>query len=343
MRAMVLKGFNEPLVEESVPDPIFDEDEILIKVQANGLCATDLKIQTGTVPTVSLPHVQGHEVSGEVLSVGAKVPHLSVGDRVTVYPTRSCGFCNYCRLGLENYCSAAPRTGFELDGGFSEYMKVLGRNAVKISSDVPFELAAIIPDAMATAYHSLVQKAKTQVGETVAVIGLGGLGIHTVQLASVLGARVIAIDVVPEKIAAAQSYGADEVINAASEDTITRVMELTGGSGADVVVEGVGGEVVPRVLGDCFKILRLGGRLVVMGYAYGKDLTVDTAELIYGQWNVIGTRASTLQDVVETVKLVEQGLLKPVVSKTFNLLDANDALQMLQDSPPLGRIVLTPF
>ncbi|GIS83211.1 MAG: hypothetical protein CM1200mP15_18430 [Dehalococcoidia bacterium] len=125
------------------------------------------------------------------------------------------------------------------------------------------------------------------------------------------------------------------------KDTVTRVRELTGGAGADVVVEGVGGEVVPRVLDDCFKILRLGGRLVVMGYAYGKDLTVDTAQLIYGQWNVIGTRASTLQDVVETVKLVEQGLLKPVVSKTFNLVEANDALQMLQDSPPLGRIVLT--
>ncbi|MEC9308146.1 MAG: alcohol dehydrogenase catalytic domain-containing protein [Chloroflexota bacterium] len=340
MKAMVLQQFNEPLVETTLPDPSHDENEIIIQVKANGLCATDLKIISGVVPTVSVPHVQGHEVSGEVVSVGAKVPGLVRGDRVTVYPTRSCGFCDYCRLGMENYCSDAPRTGFEIDGGFSDYMCVLGRNAVKISHDLPFELAAIIPDAMATAYHALVQKAKAQVGETVVVVGLGGLGIHTVQLAALLGSRVIAVDVEPDKIAAASEYGADETINALHEDVVDRVKDLTGGSGADVVIEGVGGEAVPKVLADCFKFLKLGGRLVVMGYAYDKHLTVDTADLIYGQWNVLGTRASNLQDVVETVRLVESGLLKPVVSQRFSLFDANNALNMLEKSPPLGRIVL---
>ena len=122
MKAMVLQQFNEPLVETTLPDPSHDENEIIIQVRANGLCATDLKIISGVVPTVSIPHVQGHEVSGEVVSVGSKVPGLALGDRVTVYPTRSCGFCDYCRLGMENYCSDAPRTGFEIDGGFSDYM-----------------------------------------------------------------------------------------------------------------------------------------------------------------------------------------------------------------------------
>ena len=180
-----------------------------------------------------------------------------------------------------------------------------------------------------------------QAGETVVIIGVGGLGIHAMQLARIMGARVIAADVVPDKLRGAAEFGPDEIVNSREEDLPRRVRELTGGRGADVVVEGVGGAAVAAVLPESIGCLKLGGRLVVMGYSYGVPLAVDTADLIYGQWSILGTRASSLQDVVDVVRLVEQGRLKPVVSERFPLEQVEAALARLRESPPLGRIVLT--
>ena len=340
MKAMVLEQFNAPLTLSEVPDPQMGSRDVIIRVVANGLCATDLKISGGLVPTVPLPHIPGHEAAGEVVEVGAEVPGLQKGDRVTVYPTEGCGFCDYCRKGMENYCVTAPRTGFEINGGFSEYMRVSGRNAVKISPEVPWEEAAIIPDAIASVYHALTQRAKIQPGETVVIVGIGGLGIHAMQMAKIMGARVIAADVVPDKLQGAEQFNPDVIVNSRVENLPERVRELTNGLGADVVVEGVGGEAVAAVLPDSVASLKLGGRLVILGYNYGIPLAVDTADLIYGQWSILGTRASNLQDVVEVVKLVEQGQLKPVVSETYPLQDVEQALAKLRESPPLGRIVL---
>ncbi len=340
MKAMVLERFNTPLDWQEVPSPQCGPRDVLIKVVANGLCATDLKIAGGLVPTVPLPHIPGHEAAGEVVEVGAEVPGLQPGDHVTVYPTEGCGYCDYCRLGMENYCVTAPRTGFEINGGFSQFMRVSGRNAVKISPDVPWEEAAIIPDAMASVYHALTRRAQVQPGETVVIIGIGGLGIHAMQMAKLMGARVIAADVVADKLIGAEPFGPDVIIDSRAENLPERVRELTNGLGADLVVEGVGGEAVAAVLPDSLACLKLGGRLVVLGYNYGIPLAVDTADLIYGQWTILGTRASNLQDVVEVVKLVEQGRLKPVVSETYPLQDAEQALARLREKPPLGRIVL---
>lgn len=341
MKAMVLEQFRKPLVWREVPQPSCGSLEVVLRVRANGLCATDLKIIEGLVPSVPLPHILGHETAGEIVEVGPGVSGLQPGDHVTIYPTQSCGFCDYCRQGLENYCGAAPRTGFEIDGGFGEYLRVPARNAVKIASEVPIEEAAIIPDALASAYHALVQKGRVRVGETVVVVGLGGLGIHALQLAQIMGARVIATDIAPAKLLAAQDFGPEAMINSREEDLPGRVKSLTGGLGADLVIECVGGDAVTAVLRESIACLKLGGRLVVMGYAYGQPLEVDSADLIYGQWSLLGTRASNLQDVVEVVRLVENRRLKPVVSQSFPLEEAMGALEALQENPPLGRIVLT--
>ena len=203
------------------------------------------------------------------------------------------------------------------------------------------EEAAIIPDALASVYHALVQKARVKPGETVVVVGLGGLGIHALQMAQIMGARVIATDIAPGKLLAAQDFEPDALINSSEEDLPRRVKDLTGGLGADLVVECVGGDAVTGVLRDSIACLKLGGGLVVMGYAYGQPLEVDSADLIYGQWSILGTRASSLQDVVEVVRLVENHRLKPVVSQSFPLEEAMGALAALKENPPLGRIVLT--
>ncbi len=341
MKAMVLERFGEPLVGRRVSDPIIGSQDVLVRVRANGVCATDLKMIEGLVPSVTLPHVLGHEVAGEVADVGADVQGLRLGDHVTVYPTRGCGFCDACRTGSENLCPSAPRTGFEVDGGFADLLRTHGRNAIKIDPAVPFDQAAILPDAVAAPYHGLVHRAKIRAGETVVVVGVGGLGIHAVQVARVAGARVIAVDVAPAKLRAAEEFGAETVAPDEGDGLAPTVKALTDGIGADVVVECVGGNVVSAVLQDSAACLRPGGRLVVLGYAYGQPLTVDSAELIYSQWSILGSRASTLQDVVDVARQVERGLLEPVVSERFALEQANEALALLRERSPLGRIVLT--
>ena len=178
-------------------------------------------------------------------------------------------------------------------------------------------------------------------GEPVVIVGVGGLGIHAVQIAHLMGARVIAVDVAPEKLEAAESFGADATINGREQDLPAQVKELTGGMGADLVVEAAGGDSVTKVLTESVSCLKLGGRLLVLGYTYGQPFSVDSADLIYGQCSILGTRASRLQDVVEVARLVEQDRIKPVVSATFPLGEANKALEVLQKSSPLGRIVLT--
>ena len=341
MYAMVLEQFGHPLRWREVPEPAIGAGEALLRVRANGLCATDLKIADGLVPTVSLPHIPGHEVAGEVAAVGAAVPGLQPGDHITVYPTESCGFCDYCRRGRENCCATAPRTGFELNGGFAEYMRVAGRNAVKIAPSVPWAAAAIIPDALASVYHALTARARVQAGETVLIVGIGGLGIHAIQVANLLGARVIAADIDPDKLNGAAEFSPAALVNSRQQDLPQQVRELTDGWGADVVVETVGGNAVAAVLPESLASLRLGGRLAVLGYNYGIPLAVDTADLIYGQWSILGSRASPLQDVVEVARLVEQGKIKPFVSEQYPLHQAEQALARLRENPPLGRIVLT--
>ena len=341
MKAMVLDRFREPVVWRDVPDPGPGAQEVVVQVRANGVCATDLKLVDGLVPTVTLPHILGHEVAGEVAEVGKDVGGLRPGDHVTVYPTLGCGYCDACRTGSENLCQGAPRTGFELDGGFGRYLLTRGRNAVKIDPAVPFEQAAILPDAVAASYHGLVHRAKVRAGETVVVVGVGGLGIHAVQIARVIGARVIAADVVTEKLRAAEGFGADAVVDMRQEELPARLKALTGGLGADVVVECVGGDAVSDVLQGSVASLKLGGRLLVLGYSYGRSLSVDSADLVYGQWSLLGSRASRLQDVVDVVRLVEDGRIRPIVSGSFPLEQANEALSLLRETSPLGRIVLT--
>ena len=227
MQAMVLNDYKSPLVWQSMPDPACGPQDVILRVRANGLCATDLKIADGAVPTVRLPHILGHEAAGEVVEVGTEVKSLQSGDHVTIYPTQSCGFCDYCRLGQENYCLTAPRSGFEVDGGFSEYLRVPQRNAVKIDAQVSWEAAAIIPDALASTYHATMQRGRIQAGETVVVVGLGGLGIHALQMALIMGANVIAVDIETDKLNAAKEFNPKEHNNEAKSISPYRNMEKT--------------------------------------------------------------------------------------------------------------------
>jgi acryloyl-coenzyme A reductase len=342
MKAMVLEKFGEPMVLREVPEPRIESGEILLRVRACGLCGTDLKIFDGHVNTVQLPRIMGHELAGEVAEIGKAVEGWKVGDHGVVHIYVTCGNCYYCRTGRENNCNRGrKRIGFEDDGGFGEYVRVPAGNLCKISREIPLEEACILSGSVATPLHGIRTQGRLKAGETAVMIGIGGLGIHTLQLAVVMGARVIAVDIAEEKLEAARRFGAEETIHSSRNDFVAEIRRLTDGEGADLIVEIVSGSQLPSILEESVKALRLGGRLVLLGYQYGQLFSLDPAKIVYDEIEIIGSRASVRQDLMDVISLVERGKVKPVISERFPLGKANEAFVKLRKSPSLGRIILT--
>jgi len=330
------------MVLREVPEPPLGPEGILLRVKACGLCGTDIKIYDGQVKTVNLPRIPGHELAGEVVRVGTGVENWNVGDHGVVHIYIPCGDCYQCRQGHENNCTRQiRRIGFEEDGGFGEYVSVPARNLVKISQDIPLEQACILSGAVATPLHAIRTQGRLKMGETVVIVGIGGLGIHALQLVVAMGARGIAVDISEEKLTAARNLGAEAAINSSSSDFVSEVQRLTDGEGADLIIEVVSGNQIPPVLKNSIQALRPCGRLVLLGYEYGQLFSLDPQKLVYDELEIIGARASVRQDLVDVISLVERGKVSPVISECFPLEDANEAFVKLRRSTSLGRMVLT--
>ncbi len=342
MKAMVLERFAEPMVFKEVPEPQIGSQDILLRTRACGLCGTDIKIYDGEVKTVKTPCIMGHEFAGEVAKIGAEVEGWKVGDRGVVHIYIPCGNCYQCRKGRENDCTRKlERIGFEVDGGFGTYVRVPARNLFRISRDIPLEQACILSGSIATPLHGIRTQGRLQMGETAVIVGIGGLGIHTLQLAVAMGARVIAVDISEEKLEAARNFGAEATINSSEGDFVSEIRRLTDGEGADLIVEIVSGSQIPIVLEKSIQALRLCGRLLLLGYQYGQSFSLDPQKIVYDELEIIGARASVRQDLVDVIALVEKGIVKPVISECFPLERANEAFAKLRRSASLGRIVLT--
>jgi 2-desacetyl-2-hydroxyethyl bacteriochlorophyllide A dehydrogenase len=334
---MMLREYGVALEPVDVPVPPLGPDDALVEVRACGVCRTDLKIQKGEIPPpiVTLPHVPGHEAAGEVVEVGASVTGVRPGDRVSVYLYVSCGRCEMCGTGRENLCPTLGRVGFELAGAFAEYVVVPARQLVPVG-DMPWEQAAILTDAVVVPYHALRYQAEVAVGDTVLVVGVGGLGVHAVQIARLAGTRVIAADLTAERLELAREHGAHHVVDAGA-DPLDAVRGLTGGRGVDVVIENVGS---PESLEWSLPTLRNGGRLVIVGYVPGRPFPLDTMAMHYHEWEIVGSRLATRQGLIEVVELVNRGDIRPLVTQTFPLEGVNDVLSLLARDAVLGRAVL---
>jgi 2-desacetyl-2-hydroxyethyl bacteriochlorophyllide A dehydrogenase len=341
MKCMVLEEFRAPLVPRERPIPTPGADEAILRVGACGVCRTDLKIRTGIHPAIKrLPHVPGHEVAGEVVEVGKSVHQEIIGKHAVVYTYLSCGECEFCRKGQESLCSDLRGViGFTKDGGYSEYVKVPANCLFSIRHDIPFVEAAIITDAIATPYRALTSKVRIQPGETVAVIGTGGLGIHALQIAKAFGARVFAIDINEEALAVAREMGADEAFHMAKDDPKERVLERSGGKGVDAVADFVG-KPQTQMLG--LKILKVAGRFVAVGYNPVDPFQVNSQFLVSRELEIYGSRYCGRNDLKETIDLVSSGKVKPFVGEIYPLAEANAALDKLERGDLVGRSVLVP-
>jgi 2-desacetyl-2-hydroxyethyl bacteriochlorophyllide A dehydrogenase len=336
---MVLREYDRPLVYEDVPEPSPKRNEIVVKVHACGMCFTDVKIQTGQLSGfITLPHIPGHEIAGTVVEAGEDVKGVKVGDRGICHFLLGCRNCDLCRRGSENLCLGLSRIGFEHPGGYAEYVAMPEYSFCPFEGEeTSFEKMAILPDAVATPYHALNRLAALKPGETVLVVGVGGLGIHAVQIAALMGATVLAADLKKDALETAKAYGADHLVDAGSGDPLGAVRSFTGGTGVDVVLEGVG---KASTMAWTLPSLKKGGRLIVMGYDPVNPVPVNLMNIHNNEWSIQGAKVSSKQELVEVVRLVEKKKIRPVVSVRFGLKDANDALNGVRSQKVMGRTVL---
>lgn len=341
MKAARFYGVGKPLKVEDVEVPEIGPDEALIRIRACGICRTDLHfIDEGLLKPGKIPQIMGHEAAGDVAEVGREVSCVRVGDRVLIHFYFSCGECYYCQLGRESLCvgSTFRHFGFTVDGGFAEYAKAPARNLIQLPNQVPYE-AGILADAGSSSYHAVREVGKVRLGETVVIMGTGGLGLCTLQFAKLSGARVIAVDIIEEKLKVAKELGAEEAINAKEKDVAEEVKRLTGGEGADIVFEFVGRS---QTMESAINSIRRGGRLVFVGYS--EDLfKANPLRLIWGELQVLGSRASSRRETVEVIKLLHAGKFKtePLITHTVPLSEVNYGLDLLRKGLAI-RVVVKP-
>ena len=342
MKAVQIVEIGAPLQEREVPRPEVGERDGMVEVKAAGICHSDAHYRAGNSPVGPLPITPGHEVAGIVVERGSRVTNVKVGDRVCLHYLTTCGNCHYCALGSEQFCVEASMIGKYRDGGYAEAIVVPARSAVPLPDEIPFEQGAILMCSSATSFHAL-RKGRLNAGETVAVFGVGGLGMSAIQLADVMGALdVYAVDVNDERLAMAQEFGAIP-INASGVDPVEEIRRLSGGRGADVALELVG---LPSTMQQAVRCLAFFGRAVLVGIA-SEPLEIDTyIDLLGREAEIIGSSDHLLQELPLLIEYARRGTLdlSSVVTRTVPLEAKliNEALDHLESFGGGVRTVITP-
>jgi propanol-preferring alcohol dehydrogenase len=270
---------------QEVPVPAVGEKDVLVRIKAAGICHSDVHYRAGTSMAGSLPLTLGHEIAGIVEKVGPQVTKVKVGDRVCIHYMVTCGDCYYCSTGNEQFCVQGLMIGKHCNGGYAEYIAVPARNAVLLPDEIPFDQGAILMCSAATSFHAL-RKSRLKPGETVAVFGVGGLGISAVQLARALGAlEVYAVEINEDKLRLAKNYGGIPV-NPKKCEPVAEIRRLSGGKGVDVALELIG---LPQTMRQVVQSLAIFGRAVLVGIT-DKPFEIDSyKELLGKEAEVIGS------------------------------------------------------
>ena len=340
MKAAVFHGGGKPLSIEDVPTPSPGPGEVLVKVAGCGVCHTDLHyIDHGTPTFKAPPLILGHEISGTVEALGEGVTHLSVGSRVLTVAVTSCGSCEACREGRENICANGQMLGNNIDGGFAEYVLAPAKDTYVLPDEVPLVEGSIIADAITTPYHAVVNRAHLRPGDSVVVFGCGGVGINVVQIASALGARVIAVDVAPDKLEWATKLGAVDAVNPQEVERLDKALRKLTGGGADVAFEVVGKAPTQEHALGC---LKTGGRAVFVGYS-PEAMTLNSGRVMFRELEVVGSLGCRPVDYPRAIEMVRQGSIRlgELVTHRYPLDEINDALDTLRGGSAI-RVVVTP-
>jgi NAD+-dependent secondary alcohol dehydrogenase Adh1 len=341
MKAVRLHRYAERPKIEDVPAPeVTGPYDVVVAIGGAGLCRTDLHIVEGQwadKSNVALPYTLGHENAGWVHAVGPAVEHVQPGDAVILHPLATCGFCRACRAGDDVHCETSRFPGIDADGGMAEYMRTSARSVVKLAAGTEPAAVAALADAGLTAYHA-VKKAVPLLypGSTCVVMGAGGLGHIGIQcLRAMTATRIIVLDPNEEALALTVDWGADETI-LVNDRHVDRVLELTDGKGAEVVLDFVGEKGAER---DSWAMTRRAGSDFVIGY--GGTLDIPTIDVISTERNIVGNLVGTYNDLVELMALNGTGQVT-MRTQAYPLEAVNDAMDDLEAGRLRGRGILVP-
>ncbi|HVG39013.1 MAG TPA: zinc-binding dehydrogenase [Pyrinomonadaceae bacterium] len=341
MKAVVFREHGGPEVLHSaeVPAPSVRADEVLVEVRACALNHLDVWVRRG-LPGIKipLPHILGNDVAGVVRETGALVDWVAPGDEVMLQPGVSCGRCEECLRGRDNFCSRYDILGYRRNGGYAELVAAPAVNVIPKPANLSWAEAAALPLVTVTAWHMLVGRAAVQPGETVLVHAAGsGVGSMGIQIANLRGARVIATAGSEEKLERARALGADETINYTREDWPQEVRRLTNRRGADVVFEHTGAATWAGSLAAT----AAGGRVVTCGATSGFDARTDIRQVFYRHLNILGSFMGSKAELLDAMRFVAAGDLRAVVDRTLPLAEAARAHELIEDRAQFGKIVLT--
>ena len=342
MKAVRLLKTGQLLEMQEVAKPQIGEHDVLVRVKSAGICHSDAHYRAGVSPVRSLPLTLGHEVAGAVEEVGSQVSSVEVGDRVCVHYLVTCGDCYYCCTGNEQFCTSGAMIGKHRDGGYAEYMSVPGRNIFRLPDELTFEQGAVLMCSAATSFHAL-QKAEIKPGETVAIFGLGGLGMSAVQLARAFGALdIYAVDVDQTKLEMAEGFGAIPV-NAEAGDPVGKLQRLTERKGTDVALELVG---LPLTMQQAVQSLAVFGRAVIVGITDQTFEIAPYADLLMKEARVLGAADHLAQELPLLLEMARRGSLdlSHLITATIPL-DAgaiNQVLDRLERGEAGIRTVIMP-
>jgi propanol-preferring alcohol dehydrogenase len=335
-RAAVVHDFAQPLVVEDVPRLALEPFQVRVRVEATGLCHTDIHAAHGDWPVKpSPPFVPGHEGVGIVEELGGAVTEVAIGDRVAMpWLGYACGTCDYCVSGWETLCLEQKNMGYSIDGGFGEYATAYARYVVKVPEGVdPFDAAPLTCAGVTT--YKAVKVAGTRPSDLVAVFGVGGLGHMAIQYAKIAGGTIVAVDVVDEKLELARRLGADFVVNAAKQDPVLAIEKL-GGANQSIALA-----VSPASFEQAFSSLCRGGTLVFVALPHENEMRLPIFETVLNGITVVGSIVGTRTDLREVFELHAAGKTE-VIREVRSLADVNAAIADVEAGRVPARIVFAP-
>lgn len=350
MKSAQIIRIKEKLSIVDLPDPKPRDSQVLVRIEASGVCHSDIHLWEGGYEGaagtflkvedrgVKFPITPGHEISGKIEAIGDAVSGFNVGDKVVVYPWIGEGSCPACRVAQENLCDTPKTIGIYRDGGYSELVLVPNfRYLVKIDN-LDVNSSASLACSGLTAYNA-VKKATVGPGESIVIIGAGGLGLMSVQIArTTTNSRIVVVDVDDKRLSEAKKLGAHEVVNSSKGDPIEEIKNLTNALGAEAVIDFVNNN---RTAPVAINMLRKRGKLVMVGL-FGGALELSLPVIPLRGFTITGAYTGSFNDLVELVNLAKTGAMKSVVNRTYKLDDANQALEDLRAGKIVGRAVLNP-
>jgi threonine dehydrogenase-like Zn-dependent dehydrogenase len=344
MLAAVLHDFNDFRLEQVEPPRVKDDDDVVVKIEACGICATDYKAVKGIRTNVDFPHIPGHEPSGVVRDVGAGVAHFKPGDEVIVCPSGFCGFCEHCRSGMQHYCTQSFGTGGDgprdiWDGAFAEYMKTRACCLYHKPHAIDFDTAAIT-EPLSGAWKGVIEYSEMKIADDVVVIGVGSIGLLCLMVAKAAGAgRLIAVDTSPFALANAKKLGATHTVNPTEGDPKKQVYEIIP-QGPDLVVEAAGPIQAVELMVD---LRRRGTKWNVFGITTDEKFELEGGHTHFLEGRMDASFGTNPLAMTNAIRLMERGLVDPgkIITHRFPLTEIDEAMDLM-GTPDHNKIIINP-